>query len=215
MFAGITDLPTFILGTVFIVLLPGPNSLYVMTVASRYGVGAGYRGAAGIFTGDAILMLLAATGAASLLKGTPALFLVLKGAGALYLAWLGIGLLRAGWRLARGRAEEGAAAPVEAARPFRTALIISLVNPKAILYYVSFFIQFVRPGYPYPGLAFLILALIVQFFSVLYLAALIHGGAGMAGHFRRRRWLAALGTGGTGLLFLAFGLKLGGASPIL
>lgn len=42
---GITDLTTFVLGTIVIVLLPGPNSLYVMTVASQQGVGAGYRGA--------------------------------------------------------------------------------------------------------------------------------------------------------------------------
>ena len=59
---GITDLTTFVLGTIVIVLLPGPNSLYVMTVASQHGVSAGYRGALGIFTGDLILMTLAATG---------------------------------------------------------------------------------------------------------------------------------------------------------
>ena len=52
MFYGVTDLATFILGTVFIVLLPGPNSLYVMAAASRWGVRAGYQGAAGIFVGD-------------------------------------------------------------------------------------------------------------------------------------------------------------------
>ena len=64
MFYGVTDLGTFVLGTIVIVLLPGPNSLYVMTVASRFGVAAGYRGAAGIFVGDLVLMTLAATGVA-------------------------------------------------------------------------------------------------------------------------------------------------------
>src|SRR3954471_11528510 len=81
MFYGITDLTTFILGTIFIVLLPGPNSLYVMTVASRLGVGPGYRGACGIFVGDTILMVLSATGVASVLHATPALFMVVKYAG--------------------------------------------------------------------------------------------------------------------------------------
>ena len=76
MFYGITDLFTFILGTVFIVLLPGPNSLYVMAAASRWGVRAGYQGAAGIFVGDTILMLLAVTGMASVLRTTPELFMV-------------------------------------------------------------------------------------------------------------------------------------------
>ena len=77
MFYGITDIVTFVLGTIFIVLLPGPNSVYVMTVASRHGVAAGYRGAAGIFVGDTILMILSVTGVASLLQATPALFMVL------------------------------------------------------------------------------------------------------------------------------------------
>jgi hypothetical protein len=71
---GITDLSTFILGTIFIVLLPGPNSLYVMTLASRQGLLAGYRAACGIFVGDTVLMLLAATGAASALHASPAAF---------------------------------------------------------------------------------------------------------------------------------------------
>ena len=71
MFYGVTDIETYIIGTIFIVLLPGPNSLYVMSLASRRGAAAGYRGACGIFIGDAILMVLAATGAASLLQTTP------------------------------------------------------------------------------------------------------------------------------------------------
>ena len=101
---GITDITTFVLGTIFIVLLPGPNSLYVMSVASRWGVGAGYRGACGIFLGDAILMVLSATGVASLLQTTPALFAVLKYAGAAYLAWMGLGLLRTARTIWRERA---------------------------------------------------------------------------------------------------------------
>lgn len=213
MFYGITDITTFVLGTIFIVLLPGPNSLYVMTVASRWGVAAGYRGACGIFLGDLILMILSATGAASLLQATPALFMGLRYAGAAYLVWLGIGLLRAGLCTWRGEAET--AAPVEpprdASHPFRVALLISLMNPKAILFFVSFFIQFVSPGYDHPELSFLILGVIVQFFSALYLSALIFGGTRLAEVFRRRRRLSAGATGGVGGLFIGFGLRLAGA----
>ncbi len=68
---GITDLTTYIIGTFLIVLLPGPNSLYVMSIASRYGIKTGYMGAFGIFTGDLILMLCTVLGAASLLKAFP------------------------------------------------------------------------------------------------------------------------------------------------
>ena len=65
---GITDFWTFVLGTIFIVLLPGPNSMYVLSVAAQRGVREGYKGACGVFLGDAILMVLSAAGVASLLK---------------------------------------------------------------------------------------------------------------------------------------------------
>lgn len=204
---GITDLATFVLGTIVIVLLPGPNSLYVAVVASRWGVAAGYRGACGIFVGDLILMTLAATGVASLLRAQPLFFTGLKLAGAAYLVWLGIGLLRAGWRRWRHDVPPPAIT-AETSRPFRTALLISLMNPKAILFFVSFFIQFVSPDYPYPALSFMILGLIVQACSALYLTALIFGGTRLAALFRRRRRLAAGATGGVGALFIGFGARL-------
>lgn len=214
MFYGITDPLTFILGTIFIVLLPGPNSLYVMSVASRHGIAAGYRGACGIFVGDTVLMLLSATGMASLLHTTPALFMAVKYAGAAYLAWLGLGLLRAafaGWRKPAAAAEAAPRA-VDAARPFRSALLISLLNPKAILFFVSFFVQFVDPDYAYPALTFLILGVIVQICSAAYLSALIFGGVRLAALFRRRQRLAAAATGGVGGLFIGFGAKLANAT---
>lgn len=212
---GITDLATFILGTVFIVLLPGPNSLYVMTLASRHGVAAGYQGAAGIFTGDLVLMLLSTAGAASLLRSTPLAFMVVKYVGAAYLAWLGLGLVRAGWQ--QWKAEPAAAARPAASRldpgrPFRTAFLISLMNPKAILFFVSFFIQFVDPGYAHPALSFLLLGLIVQACSALYLSALIFGGARLAERFGRHQRLAAVGMGAMGALFVGFALRLASAS---
>lgn len=218
MFFGITDIATFIAGTIVIVLLPGPNSLYVMSVASRQGVAAGYRGAFGIFAGDALLMLLSATGAASLLRTNPMVFMVAKYAGALYLAWMGLGLLRsalASWRHRAGQAGDHATntpPAVDASRPFHSALVISLMNPKAILFFVSFFIQFVDPAYPHPVLSFCILGLIVQICSGLYLSALIFGGAYLAAQFRRRRRLSAVATGGVGGLFISFSAKLASAT---
>lgn len=229
MIYGITDLTTFVLGTIFIVLLPGPNSLYVMTLASRHGIAAGYRGAAGIFTGDTILMLLAATGAASVLYASPSVFTGLKLAGAIYLAWIGIGLIRTGLNTWNSRHQKDPmsdtkiSAPTDAAietlhdvkgkklsfkNPFQTALVISLLNPKAIMFFVSFFIQFVDPQYPYPGLSFFILGVIVQIASLLYLSALIWGGARLAGAFQKRPLLNAGSTAVVGLLFLGFGIRL-------
>lgn len=215
MFYGITDLATFILGTIFIVLLPGPNSLYVMTIASRVGVAAGYRGACGIFVGDTVLMVLSATGVASLLQASPAIFMLLKYAGGAYLAWIGVGLVRAAAGMWNGRVANAPSPALDtpapsagAERTFRTALLISLMNPKAILFFISFFIQFVDPAYAHPALSFAILGAIVQVCSALYLSVLIFGGAHLAAQFRRRRKLSAVATGGVGATFVGFGVKL-------
>jgi leucine efflux protein len=211
MFFGIIDLWTYVIGAFLIILLPGPNSLYVLTHAARHGVRAGYRAAAGVFVGDSVLMLLAAAGAASLLKSTPLLFSIVKYAGAGYLAWIGFQMLRGAWRAWRSpaAAEAGEQDAVRDTRsPFRKALTISLMNPKAILFFVSFFIQFVAPGYAVPALSFAILGAIIQVFSMLYLTMLIFAGSFLAGQFRARRKLSAGLTSGVGALFLGFGAKL-------
>ncbi|MBU6439509.1 MAG: leucine efflux protein LeuE [Betaproteobacteria bacterium] len=211
---GITDLPLYVLGVVFIVLLPGPNSLYVLGLAAQRGVRTGYLGALGIFLGDSVLMVLAAAGLASLLATVAWLFMLVKFAGAAYLAWIGLGMLRAGLRNWR-RAEAAAVPPakVDASHPLGKALLISLLNPKAILFFISFFIQFVQPGYAHPALSFLILGAIVQFFSLLYLSTLIFAGARLADAFRRRRRVAAGLTGALGGAFMAFSVRLATASP--
>lgn len=211
---GVTDIATYTLGVVIIVLLPGPNSLFVLSVAGRRGVAAGYRAACGVFLGDLVLMVLAAAGMASLLRGYPGLFDLLKYAGAGYLAWLGLAMLRAAWRDWRaGRTlEEVAAIPESTPNPFTRALAISLLNPKAILFFMSFFIQFVDPGYAHPALSFAILGAIGQCVSFLYLSALILAGHRLAAAFRARRRLAAGTTGGVGALFLTFSARLATAT---
>jgi leucine efflux protein len=209
---GVIDLPTYLAGLILIVLLPGPNSLYVLSVAARRGVRAGYRAAAGVWCGDAALMTLSAAGVASLLQANPLLFGIVKYAGAGYLTWLAVGMLRAAWAMWRTRREESAPeAPAAAGaeeRPFRRALIVSLFNPKAILFFVAFFVQFVDPDYAYPGLSFVVLGAFAQFFSFLYLSALIFSGTRLAAAFRRRRRLSATATSAAGALFLGFAAKL-------
>src|ERR1043166_333544 len=95
---GTIHLPTFALGAVLIVLLPGPNSIYVLSVAARKGVRTGYRAACGVFLGDTVLFTLTALGAASMLKRSPTVFDVVKYLGACYLAWLGFGMVRSAVR---------------------------------------------------------------------------------------------------------------------
>lgn len=211
---GITDLWTYVLGTLFIVLLPGPNSLFVLATAAQRGVASGYRAASAVFLGDAILMLLSALGIASVLKAEPMLFLALKYVGAAYLLYLGIGMLRGGWQKLRQPMEQAAAPAreVDVNQPFRKALLLSLSNPKAILFFISFFIQFVDPGYAYPGLSFLVLGTILEIISALYLSFLIFSGVRLAAWFRRRQRLAAGASSGVGALFVGFGVKLASAT---
>ncbi len=83
-------------------------------------------------------------------------------------------------------------------------LLLSLLNPKAILFLLSFFVQFVDPTYPHPALSFLILATILQVCSAVYLSTLIFGGSRLATSFRRRQGLARAGSGLVGMLFLWF-----------
>ncbi|GII80473.1 leucine efflux protein [Sphaerisporangium rufum] len=215
MFFGITNIWAYVIGAFLIILLPGPNSLYVLSTGARRGVRAGYRAAAGVFAGDTVLMVLSAAGAASLLRSTPALFAVVKYAGAGYLAWIGLGMIRsavASWRRPDpAGATEGTPPPAETRDPFRRAFTVSLLNPKAILFFISFFVQFVDPGYGAPVISFLILGAICQFFSVVYLSTLIFAGVYLAGQFRRRRRLAAGLTSGVGVLFVGFGARLASA----
>ncbi|MFJ3214711.1 leucine efflux protein LeuE [Kitasatospora sp. NPDC086801] len=214
---GVNDLATYVLGALVIVLLPGPNSLYVLSVAARKGIRTGYQAAAGVFVGDLTLISLTSLGAASLLKANPAVFAVVKLGGAAYLLWIGYGMLRAARQLWRERrtaddpgnpaaTAEPAPEPVE--RPFRRALVISLLNPKAILFLLSFFTQFVDPAYGQPVLSFGLLGGVLQTFSVLYLSLLIFAGTTLAAAFRRRRRLSATLTSGVAVLFAGFAAKL-------
>jgi len=207
---GITDIWTYVFGVIFIILLPGPNSMYVLSLAAQRGVKAGYRAACGVFVGDTVLMVLSAAGVASLLKANPLLFSVVKYGGAAYLLYIGTGMLRSAWSKLRARGDAPAEVQqaVDGERPFRKALIVSLLNPKAILFFISFFIQFVDPAFPHPALSFVVLGAIAQCASFLYLSTLIFAGARLAEHFRRRRKLAAGAASSVGGLFIGFSVKL-------
>lgn len=203
---GVLNLWTYVAGTVFIIILPGPNSLFVLATAAGQGVRVGYQAALGIFVGDSVLMALAAAGAASVLRVLPMLFMALRILGALYLCYLGLRLLASAWRPAAP--EQAHPVATGTGSRFRKALLLSLLNPKAILFLLSFFVQFVDPAYPHPALSFLILAVILQCLSFLYLSLLIFGGARLADAFRRRPGVARLGSAATGSLFLWFAARL-------
>ncbi|MDD2917921.1 leucine efflux protein LeuE [Rhodoferax sp.] len=225
-FYGVTDIWTYVIGAFGIILLPGPNSLYVLSVATARGVRAGFQGAYGVFVGDTILLLCTALGAAGVLRTYPAMFMVVKYVGAAYLAWVGFNLLRAALVGLRSQSDAlasvsgatvplGSSAATDAAhlqRPFRRALVISLLNPKAILFLLSFFVQFIDTSYAHPEVPFLILSAILMTFSALYLSVLIVTGAKLAQGFAQRKKLSAGLSSLVGGLFLWFGAKLATAN---
>ena len=91
---------------------------------------------------------------------------------------------------------------------FKRALLLSLTNPKAILFLLSFFVQFVDPAYPHPALSFLLLALVMQTVSFSYLTLLVFAGHRLANLFRRHRCVTTACTAVTGLLFIGFAVSL-------
>lgn len=219
---GVNSYLTYVVGVIMIVLLPGPNSLYVLALAAQQGVRAGWQAALGVFVGDSVLMLASAAGAVTLLQTYPLIFHIVQYAGAAYLVYLGIRLIIAAIKTwpkdeqLQTVMEQPIVEPqlAKQASPFAKALLISLLNPKAILFFLSFFVQFVDPQFPQPAISFLILALTLQLFSALYLATLIYGGNYLAESFRQRKRLTAVSAGSTGVAFLGFAAKLATASAL-
>jgi leucine efflux protein len=216
---GVINYSTYVLGALLIILLPGPNSMYVLSVAARKGFRTGFRAASGVFLGDTTLIVLTSLGAASLLKATPLVFDCVKAVGAAYLVFIGYGMLKSARQMWLARKADPDAADADAPpapdaqeRPFRRALVISLLNPKAILFLLSFFVQFVDRSYGQPEVSFAILGGTLQLFSALYLTTLIMTGTTLANAFRRRRRLSAALTTGVAALFIGFAAKLATAS---
>ncbi|MGB1310692.1 MAG: leucine efflux protein LeuE, partial [Leucothrix sp.] len=159
---GVVNFMTYLLGTILIVLLPGPNSLYVLTLSAQRGVKMGWRAALGVFLGDAILMLATAAGAVTLLTRYPFLFNIVQFVGAAYLAYIGFKLIWSAWdtwpkdKRVQAVLDEVNTQPLSKEAPFKKALLVSVLNPKAILFYLSFFVQFIDPSYAQPAVPFLV-----------------------------------------------------------
>ena len=209
--AGIVDFSSYLLGTLFIILLPGPNSLYVLTIAVQKGWRYGAWGALGIFIGDSVLMLAVVLGAASILISSPVIFSVVRTLGAVYLAWMGYGLLRSGqkrWSMGSNAKTYEIQMRLMQLHPLLAALTLSLTNPKAIFFFIAFFSQFIRPDFVRPLHTFLYLAIVLQIMSMTYLACLIGVGQASLKFFQTRPRFAAALWMLAGALFIGFAIRL-------
>ena len=207
--SGIHDLYQYILGAIAIILVPGPNSLYCLSVAGQYGARAAYHTIGGIVLGDSVLILSTIFGAGALMKAYPPIFHTIKLAGGLYLVWLALNLLKGSWLAWQTRRNtQPVTQKVQTQHFFQRALTLSLMNPKAIIFFLSFFTQFVRDDAPNPVWSLFILGFILQSISFTYLNVLAFAGGRLIRFFAHSRALAALGMALVGLLFIGFAVKL-------
>ena len=127
-----------------IVIVPGVDMLFVLANALTGGRRAGLAATAGIMLGGAAHTLFGAVGVGLVLEQAPSLFDVMLLAGAAYTAWIGVTLLRTS--IAAG-AVGGAAGRRPLRVVFRQGLVTCLLNPKAYLFVIAVFPQFMKPQY--------------------------------------------------------------------
>jgi leucine efflux protein len=136
---GIADYPSFIVAVIVFLMIPGPGNLALVTSTSKGGVRGGLAATLGAISGDQVLMWLSVAGVAAVLAAWPLAFRGVQWLGAGYLAWLGLRILLA---KPGGRP----VLHIRAGHYFRQAFAITLLNPKAIVFYMAFFPLFVDPA---------------------------------------------------------------------
>lgn len=130
-----------------IIVLPGMDMAYVLASSLADGRRAGIAAVAGMAAGGAVHTLMGALGVGLLLQLAPAVFNTVLAAGALYVAWMGVSLWRSPATLAGVQAQPSRP-PL---RIFGRAVATCLLNPKAYVFMVAVFPQFVRPALGHVG----------------------------------------------------------------
>ncbi|MFZ9061829.1 MAG: LysE family transporter [Steroidobacteraceae bacterium] len=199
---GITDYGAFCAAILLFLVLPGPGTFALLTSTAKGGLRAGAAATAGIIVGDQVLMWLAVAGVAALLVANPLWFQAIQYAGAAYLAWIGLRLL-----LAR----DGSAAPIriEPRHYFRQALAITLLNPKAIVFYMAFFPLFIDPAHHQGLRTFVAMAATIAVISGVYALGLCALADAVTAKVRAHRRLALALQRAAGVALIGFGIKLG------
>ena len=201
MMFGVADYWAFVLAVVVFLAIPGVGNLAIITSTGKGGLPGGLAATLGVIAGDQVLMWLAVAGVAAVLTANPAVFGLVQYAGALYLAWLGIRMLLA----------KPGDAPVLRMQPrrfFRQAMLITLLNPKAIVFYMAFFPLFVDPQH-HQGLAtFGVMAATIAALTFLYCVTVICIVRFAAHRLRASPRLATWLNRVAGTMLVGFGLKL-------
>ncbi|MGS5089834.1 LysE family transporter [Hydrogenophaga sp. A37] len=198
---GIADYGAFVAAIVLFLAIPGPGNLALITSTSKGGIRGGLAATFGVIAGDQVLMWAAVAGVAALLATYPTAFNAVQWLGAAYLAWLGFKMLTA----------KPGDAPVLNIRPrqyFQQAATITLLNPKAIVFYMAFFPLFVDPARHQGLLTFGAMAVTVAVLTFFYGLTAV-----LLTHFLAERMRANPKIGRTleklaGVFLIGFGIKL-------
>ena len=198
---GIADYGAFVAAIVVFLLIPGPGNLALISSTGKGGIKGGVAATFGLILGDQVLMWAAVAGVAALLTATPAAFSAVQWLGAGYLTWLGFKMILA----------KPGAAPILNIRPrqyLQQAFFITLLNPKAIVFYMAFFPLFVDPA-KHPGLpTFAAMAATIAALTFAYgfiVTLLTHH---LAARIKQNPGISRLIEKVAGVVLIGFGLKL-------
>ncbi len=198
---GVADYEGFVVAFAILLLIPGPGNLVLIGSTVKGQIPAGLAATAGLMAGDQVLLWLAVGGVAALLTSYPMAFQILQWLGALYLTWLGGKMLLA----------KPGDTPVLEIRPshyFQQAFTITLLNPKAVGFYMAFFPLFVDPA-QYQGLVtFGVMALTIVVLTFLYGLTVVLLTHYLAQRLRTNPLITLLLEKIAGLFLLGFGIKL-------
>lgn len=198
---GIADYWAFVVAVIVFLAIPGPGNLAIITSTSKGRIVGGLAATLGVIAGDQLLMWLAVAGVAALLTSNPAVFSLVQYAGAIYLAYLGL-------RMIAAKPGDAPILRMEPRRFFRQGMLITLLNPKAIVFYMAFFPLFVDPAQHRGLFTFAAMALTIAGLTFVYCVIVI-----LIAHFAAERMRASPRFAGwlnklAGTLLLGFGVKL-------
>jgi threonine/homoserine/homoserine lactone efflux protein len=181
--------------------LPGPGTFALLTATAKGGFRAGAAATGGLIAGDQVLMWLAAVGVAAVLQANEALFKGLQYLGAAYLVWIGVKLLVA---------KAGGATPIDLKprRFVRQAFLITLMNPKAIVFYMAFFPLFIDAEHHRGVVTFAAMAATIAVVTLAYCLLLCAFASAISEQVRAHRRVSVLLQRAAGVALIGFGLRL-------
>ena len=198
---GIADYGAFVAAIVLFLAIPGPGNLALITATGKGGVRAGMATCLGVIAADQLLMWAAVAGVAGLLATYPAAFVAVQWLGAAYLGWMGYKMLTA----------KPGAAPVLRMAPrqyFRQGAVITLLNPKAIVFYMAFFPLFVNPATHRGLVTFAAMAATIAALTFLYSLIVVLLTHFLAERMRASPRLVQVLEKTAGTFLIGFGVKL-------